>query len=125
MNARRHPFVAALLGGAILAPALIACAQGTPPAPEPGLRVRVTTVADWADVDAFARRTAQAAGTRVRDAAAIAPRGFTITLICADPAACDRALAQLAQAGDFVTEAVPDRRMTIPRPILPNTSNAR
>lgn len=121
---RRTRTAAALLGAATLAPTLIACAQELP-APPPGIRVRVTTVAAWTDLDAFSRRAAQAAGTRVRDAAGIAPRGFSLTLICAEPAACDRALAQLARATDFVSEAVPDGRMGIPRPILPNDPKAR
>jgi hypothetical protein len=120
---RRSP-AASLLGAALLAPALLACAQQPAP-PLPGLRVRVATVAEWSDVEQLARRVSQAAGTPVRDAAGIAPRAFTLTLTCADPAACDRALAQLALARELVTEAVPDRRMTIPRPILPDSPQAR
>ena len=120
MTAPRNNTVAALLGAALLGPALLACAQGPAAPPAPGIRVRVATVAEWADLELFARRAVQASGTAVRDAAGIAPRAFTLTLICADPAACEHALAQLAMASDFVTEAVPDRRMTIPRPIVPN-----
>jgi len=121
----RNPFAAALLGAAILAPTLMACAQQPPPAPPPGIRVRGATLAEWDDLGAFSRRAAQACGTAVRDAAGISPRGFTLTLICADTAACERALTQLARATDFVSEAVPDRRMTIPRPIVPNAPQAR
>lgn len=108
----------------LAAVALGACAQPAA-SPTATTRVQVLTQADWDDAGTFAARASKIAGVPTRDPSMSSPRFFSMTLVCADIAACDAAVQRLVEARSEVAEVRPDLRRTIPRPIQPAASAAR
>lgn len=112
-----QPSQTRLAGCAAFVLAVAACAAAEPLT----LRLQVETSADWPDPDALRLAAAQAAGVPVPDLAGVAPRRYTLTLACADAAACAQARQRL-QASPLFTRVDDDPRQRPPAPPAPATT---
>ena len=95
---------------------LWACAQveSTTAAPEPSLRVVVTTVGEYASTAEVQNRVANLARVPVREAVELAPNRYRMTLLCADQTACRAAIARIMADRTFALAVDADSRQQIP-----------
>lgn len=110
----------------LLCGAIAACGAGAQaPKAGDGLRAVVQLRDEPADMNQTAEKLSRIAGLPVRDLAAVSPRTYALTLVCADAARCDGGLQRLAAATDVVVEARADTMRRIPKPVSASSPSAR
>ena len=104
----------ALLASAGALSALVACAAPveTSAPMQANVRVMVKLVHSSEDARAIAEQAARVAGVAVSYAAATSPSWHAQVLRCADPAACDAAIARLRGAATLYQAVEVDGRKT-------------